>query len=138
MPRLPNGLRNRGCLVRGVHVLVVDRDLGAVDDVERVAGFLSRGQIALQHLGPLRAGWTRAGVATECGQRAGEAVRGKVSLVLDLRLVDGAQRLDGRGLVRLGLHADEVRDSDQHQNDHDGHDDKQFHQGEAALAVAAD
>ncbi len=50
MARLANRLRNRGRLVGGVHVLVVHRDLGAVDDVERVAGLLSRGQITLQHL----------------------------------------------------------------------------------------
>ena len=41
MTRLPNGLRNRSRLVGGVHVLVVDRDFVAVDDVEGVAGFLS-------------------------------------------------------------------------------------------------
>ncbi len=43
MTRLSNGLGNRGRLIRGVHVLVVDHDLVAIDDAERVARFLARG-----------------------------------------------------------------------------------------------
>jgi len=34
-------LWDSGGLIRGIHVLIVDRDLGAVEDVEGVSGVLS-------------------------------------------------------------------------------------------------
>jgi hypothetical protein len=52
---------------------------------------------------------------------------------LDLRLVDGAHRLHGAGLVRLLAQVQKAGDGDGHDDDDDRHDDEQFHQGEAGF-----
>jgi hypothetical protein len=41
MAGLSDGLGNRGRLIGGVHVLIVHRNLRAVDDIEGVARLLS-------------------------------------------------------------------------------------------------
>src|SRR5579885_2562363 len=60
-----------------------------------------------------------------------------VGLVLDLCLIDGAQGLDGRGLIGLAAEVEHVGDGDEHEDQHDGDDDQELHQGEAGLSPAA-
>src|ERR1700722_19662511 len=61
--RLAHGVRHSRNLIRGVHVLIIDRHLAAVGDRECVTGLLSTGKIRSKKLRRLRCRCARLRIA---------------------------------------------------------------------------